>query len=65
MTVEELRERAARRNREREEKTQEDLDKRNRAINKLNDEAKAAEELPQELHVEWEADLRRLDRGMS
>ena len=56
MTVEQLRERAARKNREREEKTQEDLDKRNRAISKLNDKAKA-EPLPQELHVEWKADL--------
>lgn len=63
MTVEQLRERAARKNREREEKTQEDLDKRNRAINKLNEKAKA-EPLPQELHVKWDSQLRRLDRNV-
>ena len=63
MTVDQLRERAARKNREREEKTQEDLDKRNRAISKINDKAKA-EQLPQELHVKWDSELRRLGRSV-
>ena len=58
MSLEQLKERAARLNREREEKTAQDLEKRNSVIRETEEKKEEEEKKEVRLNIQWSVSLR-------